>query len=143
MLVLHQVTVHSLQPRYLLLQVLQTHRQAIMRLTTCTILLLHIKQAVVSSTPCTRLALCKSGMMPGHCACQGARYEQIAGMSTYMDDQSVFWSHLGNGRLQAYITQPETPLQLLDATCKATGGLSKAEHGVCFTGKGRIKLRAL
>lgn len=64
-------------------------------------------------------------------------------MSTYMDDQSVFWSHLGNGRIQAYITQPEAPLQLLNTACEAAGALPKAEHGVCFTGKGRIKLWAL
>ena len=65
-------------------------------------------------------------------------------MSTYPDDQSVFWAHLSGGELlQAYITQPETPLQLLNTAGEAAGALPKAEHGVCFTGKGRIKLWAL
>ena len=45
--------------------------------------------------------------------------------------------------LQAYITQPETPLQLLNAARQAAGALPKAEHGVCLSGKGRIKLWAL
>ena len=64
--------------------------------------------------------------------------------STYLDGQSVFRSHMSSVRLlQAYITQPETPLQLLNTACEARRALPKAEHGVCFTGEGRIKLWAL
>lgn len=65
-------------------------------------------------------------------------------MSTHLDDQSVFWAHVSSGRLlQAYITQPEAPLQLLNTAGEAAGALPKTEHGVCFIGKGRIKLWAL
>ena len=65
-------------------------------------------------------------------------------MSAYTDDQSVLWAHLSCGQLlQAYIAQPEASLQLINAAGKARRALPKAEHGVCFIRKGRVKLWAL
>lgn len=65
-------------------------------------------------------------------------------MSTCLDDKSVLRAHLSSrGLLQAHITQPEAPLQLVSTACKAAGARPKAEHGVCFIGKGRIELGAL